>query len=98
MNRPMSMADKALARYRYLSDPNASVQVLADEFGVSRSVMLRALSGVTRKPGGIERSRLTTAQMRTMRDGGLTLYQIGKQAGLSESGVWRRLNPVGEAV
>lgn len=97
MNRPMSTADKALARYRYLSDPHASVQVLADEFGVSRSAMLRALSGVTRRPGGIEKSRLTTAQMRNMRDCGLTLYEIGKQAGLSESGVWRRLN-VREAV
>lgn len=92
MNRPMSTADKALARYRYLSDPNASVQVLAEEFGVSRSAMLRALSGVTRRPGGVVKSRLSTNQMRKMREGGLTLYEIGKQAGLSESGVWRRLN------
>lgn len=88
----MTPAEKALAREEYLADPTVSVQELADEFGVSRSAMLRALQGVTRRPGGVERSRLTTEQMQAMRDAGFTLHQIGFHAGLTESGVWRRLN------
>jgi CTP-dependent riboflavin kinase len=93
MNTPMTVSEKALARYEYQRDPSVSVQQLADEFGVSRSAMLRALHGVTRRPGGIERSRLSTEQMIRMRDAGLSLREIGRQAGLTESGVWRRLNP-----
>lgn len=91
MNAPMTRAEKQLARFEYVSDPGLSVQALADEFGVSRSVMLRALRGVTRPPGGVVKSRLSTEQMRAMRDMGFTLYEIGKEAGLTESGVWRRL-------
>lgn len=91
MNRPMTVREKQQAREDYLADPSVSVQQLADEYGVSRSAMLRALQGVTRAPGGTVKSRLSVDEMRRLRDGGFTLSYISQQAGITESGVWRRL-------
>lgn len=89
--------EKAQARADYTADTSVSVEQLANEYGVSRTAMLRALSGVTRRPGGQETSRLSTARMREMRESGLTLYEIAKQAGITESGVHHRLNRNREA-
>lgn len=97
MARPMTDAEKKAARDEYRSDASVSVQELADEFGVSRSAMLRALSGITRPAGGIVKATLSTGQMARMRASGLTLYEIAKQAGITESGVHRRLNRNREA-
>lgn len=91
MNRPMTAREKAQARADYAADASVSVQQLADEYGVSRSAMLRALAGVTRAPGGQERSRLSTERMIEMREQGLTLFEIARQAGITESGVSIRL-------
>lgn len=91
MNRPMTTADRDRARADYLADPDVSVQQLADEYGVSRSAMLRALAGITRPSGGQVRSGLTTEQMRRLREQGLTLEYIGRQAGLTKGQVSRRL-------
>lgn len=82
---------KAEARADYLADRSVSVQELADEYGVSRSAMLRALTGITRSRGGQVRSRLSTERMLEMREQGLTLFEIAKQAGITESGVSIRL-------
>lgn len=92
MNRPMTDKEKAQARADYLADPSVSVQQLADEYGVSRSAMLRALRGVTRPKGGQVKARLSTSQMWELRARGLTMFQIARQAGITESGVSRRLN------
>jgi ABC-type transport system involved in cytochrome c biogenesis ATPase subunit len=91
VNRPMTTADRERARADYLADPDVTVQQLADEYGVSRSAMLRALVGITRPKGGQVRSALTTAEMLRLRDQGLTLEYIGRQAGLTKSQVSRRL-------
>ena len=79
------------ARALYLSDPNVSVDALAASYGVARATMLRVLAGITRRRGARERGNLTTAQMIEMRDEGITLFQIAKQAGISESAVCRRI-------
>jgi hypothetical protein len=93
MRTPMTDAEKADARREYLADPSVSVRELADEFGVSTSAMLRALRGVTRPPGGQVKATMTTDQMvRMYHDQGFTLREIGRQSGLTESGVWRRIN------
>lgn len=83
--------EKAQARADYLADASVSVQELADEYGVSRTAMLRALAGVTRPRGGVVRATLSTEQMLRMRASGLTLEYIAKQAGITQSGVHRRL-------
>ena len=79
------------ARALYLSDPNVSVDALAASYGVVESTMLRVLDGITRRPGGRIKGTLTTEQMIELRDAGVTYFQIGKQAGLTESGVFRRI-------
>lgn len=98
MNRPMTAQQKAQARADYEADASVSVQQLADEYGVSRTAMLRALSGITRPRGGIVTAQLSTSQMRAMADAGLTLGEIAKQAGITRSGVSRRLSRNREAV
>lgn len=87
----LSKRQKQEARAAYLADVSLSVEALAGRYGVSRSQMLRALAGITRPRGGVERSRLTTEQMRRLSDAGLSLEQIGRQAGITKSGVSRRL-------
>jgi hypothetical protein len=87
----LSKRQKQEARDAYLADVSLSVEALATRYGVSRTQMLRTLAGITRKAGGVERSRLTTEQMRALADAGLTLEQIGRQAGITKSGVSRRL-------
>lgn len=91
MNRPMTEAQKAQARKDYKADPSVSYRELAAEYGVSESAMLRALAGITRPRGGIVRSKLSTDQMMRMYDSGLTMSEIARQAGITESGVSRRL-------
>lgn len=99
MNRPMTEAEREQARRDYQADPDVSVQQLADEYGVSRSAMLRALAGITRPRGGQVKARLSTEQMRRMyHDQGLTLRTISEQAGITESAVWYRLYRRREAV
>lgn len=88
----LSKRQKQEARDAYLADASLSVEALAGRYGVSRSQMLRTLEGITRPRGGVERSRLTTEQMRRLVDAGLTLEEVGRQAGLTKSGVSRRLS------
>lgn len=95
MNRPMTATDKERARRDYVEDPSVSYRELADEYGVSASVMLRALAGITRPRGGVVKATLTTQQMMRLRDAGLTMSQIARQAGITESGVSRRLSSYG---
>lgn len=88
----LSAPQKDEARRLYRTHPELSVDALAASYGVGRTVMLRVLDGITRRPGRREqKANLTTAQMIVMRDAGITLAQIGKQAGLSESGVLKRI-------
>lgn len=91
MTSRLTDAQKAEARRLYLSDPNLSVDAVAASYGVGRSVMLRVLDGITRPRGKREQGTLTTKQMIEMRDQGITLFQIGKQAGLTESAVHYRI-------
>lgn len=84
--------EKAAARAEYVADASLSVNELARVYGVSRTAMLRALAGVTRPRGGVVTATLSTDQMRRMRESGLTLYEIARQAGITESGVHRRLS------
>lgn len=91
MRRPMTAEEKAQARARYRLG-GVSYRTLAAEYGVSESVMLRALRGVARPRGGVVRAKLTTAQMHRMYyEGGLTMAEIARQAGVTESAVSRRL-------
>lgn len=92
--RPMSEREKAQARADYLADRTVTVERLADEYGVSRSAMLRALRGVTRPVGGQVLTRLSDTQMRKLRDEGLSLSQIAAQAGISRQQVSRRLRGI----
>jgi hypothetical protein len=92
MTSLLSDAEKAAARKLYLSDPALSVDAVAASYGVTRQVMLRVLRGITRPSGGRQiATKLTTKQMIDMRNKGITLFEIGKQAGLTESGVYRRI-------
>lgn len=87
----MTDAQKEQARKDYLADPSATYRTLAAEYGVSETAMQRALAGVMRPRGGKVRARLTTEQMLKMHHAGLTLKEIGRQAGITESGVSIRL-------
>lgn len=87
----LTPAQKDEARALYLSDPNVSVDALAASYGVTREPMLRVLAGITRPRGGREQGTMTTERMIEMRRAGITWGQIGKQAGLSPSGVQRRV-------
>lgn len=87
----LSASQRAEARALYLSDPALSVDAVAARYGVGRSVMLNVLKGITRPKGGRLKSSMSTDTMIRMRDDGVTYYQIAKQAGLSESGVFRRI-------
>lgn len=91
MNR-MTPAQKEQARRDYVADPSVSYRELAAEYGVSESQMLRALTGVTRPRGGVVKSALSTGQMLRMYDSGLTMQEIARQAGITVSGVSRRLS------
>lgn len=89
--RIMSDRERAEARAAYLADRSLSVEALAGRYEVSRTQMLRALSGITRPRGGVVRASLTPRQMQEMWVAGLTLDQIGRQAGLTRSGVSRAI-------
>lgn len=99
MNRVLTDEEIMEVRARYQGDRSLSAARLADEYGVSKSVMLRAIRGVQRSPGGKPRVDVDTDSLRRMYyDEGMTLAQIGRQKGLSESGVWRRIHREREAV
>lgn len=87
----LSPAQQEEARTLYQSDPRLSVDTLAASYGVGRTVMLRVLDGVTRPPGRRNKSSTRTETMIRMRDEGLTYEQIGRQVGLTPSGVFRRI-------
>jgi ABC-type transport system involved in cytochrome c biogenesis ATPase subunit len=87
----LSTAQRVEARNFYVTHPDVSVDAMARAYGVGRSVMLRVLAGVTRPAGGRYRTTVTTEVMRRMRDEGLSLAQIGRQVGLSEAAVSRRV-------
>lgn len=88
----MTNSQKEQARRDYLADPAATYRGLAAEYGVSETAMQRALAPVTRPRGGVVRATLSTEKMwRMWRVDGLTLSEIGRQAGITESGVSRRL-------
>lgn len=88
----LTEAEKKQARRLYVSNPNSTVDDLADAYGVARSTMLRVLAGLTRPRGG-RPAPVPDARLRRMRDEqGLTYATIGQQVGLAESTVWRRLN------
>lgn len=91
MSAPLSPAERLAARRLYLSDPRVSVAILAASYGVSVGTMHKVLNGVTRTAGRRRKGTMTTERMIEMRDAGITLAQIGKQAGLTESGVLRRI-------
>lgn len=91
MRPRLSPAERTAARRLYQRDPRVSVDTLAASYGVGRTVMLRVLDGVTRAPGRPKKGTMTTERMIEMRDAGITLAKIGEQAGLSESGVLRRI-------
>lgn len=98
MTPRLSPSQKAEARELYSTHPELTVDALAASYGVGRTVMLRALEGVTRPRGRREqKAGLTTGQMVQMREAGITLYQIAKQAGLSESGVLKRVRSASKA-
>lgn len=90
MRAPMTAQEKAQARARYLRG-GVSYRALAKEYGVSESVMLRALEGLTRPRGGVVRARLSTEKMLQMYADGLTMNEIARQAGVTQSAVSRRL-------
>jgi transposase-like protein len=84
--------EKAAARELYLKDKSLSVAAVAGMFGVGHTVMLDVLKGITRPAGGRPHTTMTTATMIRLRnDEGLTLVEIARQAGISESGVLRRI-------
>jgi hypothetical protein len=92
MPRPplLNSDQQAAARARYLSDPSLSVEDVAAEFGVGRTVMLRYLAGFTRPQGG-RRKPVPTSRIRSLKRQGLTADQIGARVGLSRAGVYVRL-------
>lgn len=87
----LTPSQRAEARALYLSDPRLSVNAVAASYGVGRTVMLRVLNGITRPTGRPRKTTMTTERMIQMRDAGITLAKIGEQAGISESGVFRRI-------
>lgn len=89
---PLTDREKEQARRDYLADPGVSIEQLADEYGVSRGAMQRAIAPVARPRGGQARAKITTEQMRRLADSGLSLSQIAKQAGITKSQVSRRLS------
>lgn len=84
-------AQRAEVRSYYVAHTEATVDQLAAAYGVSRATMIRALRGVARRQGA-RPAPVSTARLRQMHEAGVSMAQIGKQVGLSESGVWRRLN------
>ena len=92
MTDRLSASQKAAARLTYQEQPELSVETLAGVYGVGYTVMYRVLRGVMRPAGGRKKGKLSTEQMTRMyRVDGLTLSEIGKQAGLTVSGVLRRI-------
>ena len=91
MTPRLSPAEKEEARRIYAADESLSIAAVAQMFGVGPTVMRDALKGILRAQGGRPKTTTTTQQMIDMRDQGMTLYQIGLQVGLSESGVLRRI-------
>jgi len=89
--RPLTEQEKRQARHDYVTDPSASYRSLAAEYGVSESAMLRVLRPVVRERGGVVRATLSTEKMLQMHRDGLTMSEIGRQAGITESAVSRRL-------
>lgn len=87
----LSAAEKAEARRLYLEHPELSVDALAGSYGVTRQVMLRVLHGITRPRGGRDKTTVSAETMIQMRDKGMTLGEIGREVGLTESGVYRRI-------
>jgi ABC-type uncharacterized transport system ATPase subunit len=87
----LTPAQREEARRLYLSDERLSVDAVAASYGVGRTVMLDVLKGVTRPKGGRPRTSMSTETMIEMRDNGITLEQIGRQAGITRSGVLRRI-------
>lgn len=93
MNKPLTREQKERFRSEYLADPQVTYRSLAAKYGVSESAMQRALAPVMRPQGGPVRASLTTATMQRMYyTEGLTLSEIARQAGITESGVSRRLS------
>lgn len=93
MTDRLSPAQKAEARKTYLSDPDLSVAALAASYGVGMTVMLRVLNGITRPRGQRPKATMSSEQMVKLWNNGigLTLFEIGRMAGISESAVHRRI-------
>lgn len=87
----LTPAQREEARRLYTENTMLTVRDLAASYGVGRGTMARALEGVARSNGEWRRVSMSTATMIEMRDAGITLEQIGKQAGISKSGVLRRI-------
>lgn len=92
MPRPplLSPSQQAAALRRYLSDEALSVDDVAAEYGVGRTVMLRYLAGFTRPQGG-RRKPVPTSRIRSLRRQGVPVDQIAERVGLSRAGVYVRL-------
>jgi len=92
MTQALSARQRAAARKRYQEHPELSVETLAGIYGVGYTTMHRVLRGVMREAGGRKKATLSTEQMTRMyRVDGLTLREIGRQAGITDSGVLRRI-------
>ena len=87
----LTPAQREEARALYLADTSLSVDAVAARYGVGHSVMQRALADIARSPGAWRRVSMTTAKMIRLRDKGVTLEEIGRQAGISKSGVSVRI-------
>lgn len=100
MTDRLNASQKAEARETYLSNPDLSVAALAASYGVGMTVMLRVLTGITRPRGQRPKSRLTSEQMVKLwsKGTGLTLFEIGRMAGISESAVHHRIRKHNEKV
>lgn len=92
MRARLTDAQKLEAQLLYASNERVSLSTLCEVYGVGQTVMRRALTGVQkRKPGGVSNT-VPTDMLRAYYSEGLTYAEIGVKVGMSESGVWRRLN------
>ena len=95
MKARLTPEEQQAARDFYTRNPALSVAAVADTFGVGYTVMHAVLADVTRAAGGRPRTPMTTEEMIRLRDEGKTLAQVGELAGISESGVLRRIQRAG---
>lgn len=93
MKAKLTPKQREEARALYLSNTDLSVDAVAQSYGVGRTVMLNVLKGITRPRGARPKTDMTTEEMIRLHDqDGLSCYYIAQMCGLTESGVWRRID------